>query len=65
MKYALTNASPRAVTVALQQDGLWGDTRIETESLRSTRINADMVQWNVNVPANGSVDVTVTFDSQY
>lgn len=65
MKYSLTNASPRTVTVALQQDGLWGDTRIETESQRSTRINADMAQWTVNVPANGSADVTVTFDSQY
>jgi len=65
MKYSLTNASPRAITVALQQDGLWGDTRIETESLRSTRVNADMAQWTVNVPANGSAEVTVTLDSQY
>jgi hypothetical protein len=65
MRYSLTNASPKAVAVALQQDGLWGDTRIETESMRSTRVNANMAQWTVNVPANGSAEVTVTFDSQY
>ena len=65
MRYTLSNASPKAVSVVLQQDGLWGDTKIETESLRSTRPNADMAQWTVNVPANGSTDVAVTFDSSY
>jgi hypothetical protein len=65
MSYTLTNASPKAVTVALLQDGLWGDTRIVTESQRSTRPNADMAQWIVNVPANGEAKVTVTFDSRY
>lgn len=65
MKYTLSNATPKEVTVVLQQDGLWGDTRIETESLKSTRPNADMAEWSVKVPANGSVDVTATFDSSY
>ena len=65
MKYSLTNASPKAVTVTLQQDGLWGDTRIESESLKSTRPNADMAEWKVTVPANGSAEVTATFDSTY
>lgn len=65
MRYTITNASPKTVSVVLQQDGLWGDTKIETESLRSTRPNADMAQWTVNVPANGSAEVTVTFDSSY
>ena len=52
MKYTITNASPkRAVTVTLQQDGLWGDTRIESESqpMRSTRPNADMAEWQVSM----------------
>jgi hypothetical protein len=65
MRYTLTNARPTAVTVALQQDGLWGDTKIESESQRSTRLSADVTQWMVNVPANGTVDVTAVFDSQY
>jgi hypothetical protein len=65
MKYELTNASPRAVVVTLQQDGLWGDTRIESESQRSTRTNADMAQWEVNVPANGSANLTAVFISTY
>jgi hypothetical protein len=65
MRYTLSNASPKAVTVTLQQDGLWGDTKIDAESLKSTRPNADMAQWLVTVPANGSTDVTVTFDSTY
>ena len=51
--------------VTLQQDGLWGDTRIESESLASTRPNADMAEWVVTVPANGSTEVTAVFDSAY
>jgi hypothetical protein len=65
MNYTLSNASPRAVTVALQQDGLWGDTRIQSDTMRSTRPNADMAEWQVNVPANGTAELTVVFDSSY
>jgi len=65
MKYTLSNASPRAVTVTLQQDGLWGDTRIQSETMRSTRPNADMAEWQVNVPANGTSELSVVFDSSY
>lgn len=65
MKYTLTNARPNAVTVVLQQDGLWGDTRIESESQRSTRVNADLAQWTVTIPANGTAEVTAVFDSRY
>ena len=65
MKYTVTNAKPTPVTVVLQQDGLWGDTRIESESMASTRPNADMVEWKVSVPANGTKEVTVVFDSAY
>jgi hypothetical protein len=65
MKYTVTNAKPTPVTVVLQQDGLWGDTRVESESMASTRPNADMVEWKVTVPANGTTEVTVVFDSAY
>jgi hypothetical protein len=65
MKYTLTNAKPQAVTVTLQQDGLWGDTRVVSESMRSTRPNANMAEWKVTVPANGSAEVTAVFESRY
>ena len=65
MRYDLTNASPKPVTVDLVQDGLWGDTRITAESLKSERKDVDRNLWRVNVPANGSAQVTATFDTRY
>ena len=65
MRYDLTNSSPKAVTVDLVQDGLWGDTRITQESLKSERKDANRALWRVNVPANGSAQVTATFDTRY
>src|SRR5271154_6978526 len=38
MRYELTNALPRAVTVKLRQEGLWGDARLNAESQKSTRL---------------------------
>jgi len=65
MRYAVSNAKPEPVTVSLAQDGLWGDVRIEDESLKGERVSADRVEWQVPVPANGKVDVTATFDTRY
>ena len=65
MRYDLTNASPKAVVIDLVQDGLRGDTRITAESLKSDRRDADSTLWRVNVPANGSAQVTATFDTRY
>lgn len=65
MRYTLTNASPKSVTVDLIQDGLWGDTRIVAETLKSERRSADQAVWRVNVPANGEASVTATFDTQF
>jgi hypothetical protein len=65
MRYNLTNASPRDVTVNLLQAGLWGDTRIVDESQKSERRSADEVEWRVVVPANGGASVTATFDTRY
>lgn len=65
MRYALTNASPKAVTVDLFQSGLWGDTRVVAESMQSSRPSADQAKWRVPVPANGEATVTATFDSRY
>jgi hypothetical protein len=65
MRYTLTNASPKPITVDLFQSGLSGDTRVTDESLKSARPNADQVRWSVPIPANGEATVTATFDSRY
>jgi hypothetical protein len=65
MRYELTNALPRAVTVKLRQEGLWGDARINAESQKSTRLSADAAEWAVSVPANGKATVTATFETRY
>lgn len=67
MRYVLTNARDRAVTVSLIQSGVpwwWADTRITDESLKSERRDADTAVWKVPVPANGSATVTVTFETR-
>lgn len=65
MRYLLTNAMPKPVTVSVLQAGLWGDTAIENESQKSTRRNADEAEWAVAVPANGTVTLTATFETQF
>ena len=65
MRYTLTNAGPKPIVVDLIQSGLWGDTRIDAESMKSERLSADDARWKVPVPANGEATVTATFDSRY
>jgi hypothetical protein len=65
MRYTLTNASPKAVTVDLFQSGLWGDTKIVDENVKSARPSAEQVRWRVPVPANGEASVTATFDTRH
>jgi hypothetical protein len=65
MRYKVTNAKNTPVTVDLAQSGLWGDVRITAESLKGKRVSADRIEWSVPVAANGSTEVTATFDSRY
>jgi hypothetical protein len=65
MSYELSNALPHAVVVKLLQQGLFGDSRITTESMRSTRRDADTAEWAVTVPANGKTTVTVSFETRF
>jgi hypothetical protein len=65
MRYELSNALPRAVTVNLLQDGLWGDAKITAESEKSTRRSAEVAEWAVSVPANGKSVLTASFDTQF
>jgi hypothetical protein len=67
MRYVLTNAKDQPIRVELVQDGVpwwWNDTKIEAESLKSERRDADTEVWQVPVPANGTATVTVTFDTR-
>jgi hypothetical protein len=68
MRYTLTNARPQPVTVDLSQSGLdsyWDDTRIIDETIRSERLSSDRVLWRVPVPANGTVNLDVTFQTRH
>ena len=65
MRYELSNASARPVTVDLLQDGLWGDSSITAETQKSTRRSADTAEWHVSVPANGRTVLTASFDTRF
>jgi hypothetical protein len=65
MRYELSNALPHPVSVELLQSGLWGDSSVVSESQKSTRRDADTVEWSVAVPANGKTVVKATFDTQF
>ncbi|MBS0421982.1 MAG: DUF4139 domain-containing protein [Proteobacteria bacterium] len=65
MRYTLTNALPKPVTVALLQAGLWGDSSIAAESQKSKRRDADVVEWQVQIPANGKTVVTATITTRF
>jgi hypothetical protein len=65
MRYELTNALPRAITVKLRQEGLWGDSVIKAESQKSTRVHAEAAEWAVTVPANGKATLTASFETRY
>jgi len=65
IRYIVTNARPEAVTVDLAQSGLWGDVRIVAQSIVGTRVSADRLEWKVPVAANGTTELTATFDTRY
>jgi len=65
MSYELTNATAKPVSVVLRQGGLWADTRILEESLAGHRLSADMTEWTVPVPADGTAKVTASFDTRF
>jgi len=65
MSYELSNAMTHPVTVDLLQAGLWGESRIITESQKSTRRSADTAEWQVTVPASGKTVVTASFDTKF
>ncbi|MBA2933199.1 DUF4139 domain-containing protein [Sphingomonas sp. CGMCC 1.13654] len=67
MRYTVTNAKDKPVTVELVQDGVpwwWTDTRITAESLKSEHHDADTEVWQVPAPANGTTIVTATYETR-
>ena len=70
MRYTLTNAQSRPVEVELVQAGLdrgWGgsDFRITSEDLPGQQLNADRRKYVIAVPANGTREVRVTYETRY
>ena len=65
MKYTLSNALPHEVHVALLQAGLWAEAKIASESQNSVRRSADVAEWFVAVPANGTTELTASFVTRY
>jgi hypothetical protein len=65
LRYSMTNALPKPVTVSLLQDGLWGDSTITAESQKSKRRSADVAEWTVQIPANGKAEVTATVTTRF
>lgn len=65
MRYTVTNARPEPVSVDVSQNGLWGDVRITDQSIEGARVSADRIEWKVPVPANGTTELTATFDTRY
>jgi hypothetical protein len=68
MRYRFTNARPEPVVVEFAQAGLdfwYDDTRIESESQKSERTNADEVMWKIAVPANGEATLNAVFHTRY
>jgi hypothetical protein len=60
MSVVFRNAKATPVTVAYRQNGMWRDGEVEKESLKSRRIDASTLGWDVPVPAHGETTLTYT-----
>ncbi|MCL6251778.1 DUF4139 domain-containing protein [Altererythrobacter sp. KTW20L] len=70
MRYTFTNAKPEAVEVELTQGGLdqgwWArDFRVTSEDVAGQQLNVGSRLYRVNVPANGTRVVRVTYQTKY
>jgi hypothetical protein len=63
MSYLLRNAKSQPVTVTLRQGGLWREGKVIDESLKSRRLDAYNLAWDVPVPANGERTLTFAVDT--
>jgi len=63
MAYVVHNAKAQPVSVAIRQGGLWREGKVIEESLKSRRIDAYNLAWDVPVPANGETTLTFTVET--
>ena len=63
MNYVVRNARPQPVTVRIRQGGLWRNGKVVQENLKSRRIDAYNLGWDVRAPANGETTLTFTVDT--
>lgn len=60
MSYLIRSARAEPITVEIRQKGLGRDGRVISESIKSTRIDAQTLGWSVPVAANGETTLTFT-----
>ena len=70
MRYTLTNAKPTPVVVEVTQGGLdrgWrsSDTRVVSEDVEGDQLNLDRRLYRITVPANGTREVRVTYETRF
>ncbi|MDB5426240.1 MAG: hypothetical protein JWR43_215 [Phenylobacterium sp.] len=63
MSYLVRNAKAQPVTVVIRQGGLWREGKVIDESLKSRRLDAYNLAWDVPVPANGETTLTFTVET--
>jgi hypothetical protein len=63
MSYLVRNAKAQPVTVTIRQGGLWREGKVVEESLKSRRLDAYNLAWDVPVPANGETTLTFTVET--
>ncbi|WP_372784095.1 DUF4139 domain-containing protein [Phenylobacterium sp.] len=63
MSYLVRNARAQPATVVIRQGGLWRNGKVVDESLKSRRLDAYNLAWDVAVPANGETTLTFTVDT--
>jgi hypothetical protein len=64
MSYVVANAKAEAVTVQLHQYASPSDLKVLTESLKSRRVSASELVWDVPVPAQGETKLTFEVEEE-
>jgi hypothetical protein len=64
MSYVVANAKSEPVTVQLHQYTFPADLKVLTESLKSRRVSASELQWEVPVPAAGETKLTFEVEEE-
>ncbi len=62
IRYLFRNARSDPVVVTLRQAQLWRFNRVNAESIKGRRTDADSFAWDVPVPANGEAELTFTIE---